>query len=155
MPRAMTPTQFTVFTNASASALKMSPRVTSIIVRDPWLVASSALDVSVPVPTCGSEALRELTAHAARRKADELAATLAERALRVTRGADFAVTRDALDAFCSGTLRSSQRSAPSRSSLDQLDDDLSIARPDLEVEVAQEVHTDESVDVLVPEREHG
>jgi helicase-like protein len=48
-----------------------------------------------------------------------------------------------------------QRSAPSRSSLDQLDDDLSIARPDLEVEVAQEVHTDESVDVLVPEREHG
>src|SRR4051812_25508880 len=38
MPRPMTPTQFTVFTNASASAFKMSPRVTSIIVRDPWLV---------------------------------------------------------------------------------------------------------------------
>jgi hypothetical protein len=34
----MTPTQFTVFTNASASAFKMSPRVTSIIVRDPWLI---------------------------------------------------------------------------------------------------------------------
>jgi len=53
----------------------------------------------VPVPTGGSEALRELTEHAARRKADELAATLAERALRVTRGADFAVARDALDAL--------------------------------------------------------
>ena len=62
-------------------------------------IASSALDISVPVPTGGSEALRELTEHAARRKADELAATLAERALRVTRGADFAVARDALDAL--------------------------------------------------------
>jgi hypothetical protein len=40
-----------------------------------------------------------LTDHAARRHADELAAALADRAIRVTRGADFAVARDALDAL--------------------------------------------------------
>ena len=46
-----------------------------------------------------SEALDVLTEHARRRRADELAAALAGRALRVTRGADFAVARDALDAL--------------------------------------------------------
>jgi len=50
-------------------------------------------------PSTESEALRELTEHAARRRADELAPILAARALRVTRGAEFAVARDALDAL--------------------------------------------------------
>lgn len=50
-------------------------------------------------PSTESEALHELTEHAARRRADDLAAVLAARALRVTRGADFAVARDALDAL--------------------------------------------------------
>ncbi|HEU4730603.1 MAG TPA: DEAD/DEAH box helicase [Kofleriaceae bacterium] len=50
-------------------------------------------------PSTESEALRELTEHAVRRRADELAPVLAVRALRVTRGADFAVARDALDAL--------------------------------------------------------
>jgi SNF2 domain-containing protein/helicase-like protein/SWIM zinc finger len=80
-------------------AFAMSARCATVAGMEQSIIARSALDVSVPVPTCGSEALRELTEHAARRKADELAATLAERALRVTRGADFAVARDALDAL--------------------------------------------------------
>ncbi len=50
-------------------------------------------------PSTESEALRELTEHAVRRRADELAPVLAARALRVTRGAEFAVARDALDAL--------------------------------------------------------
>ena len=52
-----------------------------------------------PEPIGGSEALRDLTEHAARHKAGELAGLLAARALRVTRGADHAVARDALDAL--------------------------------------------------------
>jgi hypothetical protein len=63
--------------------------------------------------------------------------------------------RSLVDSNATPRSMSVKRSAPPRSSFDQLDDDLLIARPDLEVEVAQEVHTDESVDVLVPEREHG
>jgi len=46
-----------------------------------------------------AEARSVLTDHADRRRADDLAAALADRALRVTRGADFAVARDALDAL--------------------------------------------------------
>jgi superfamily II DNA or RNA helicase len=46
-----------------------------------------------------SEALGVLSEHAAHRGADELSSALAERALRVTRGTDFAVARDALDAL--------------------------------------------------------
>lgn len=62
------------------------------------IIASSALDISVPVPTGVSEALRELTEHAARRKADDLAATLAERALRLDdAGAPVAAARSLSD----------------------------------------------------------
>lgn len=58
-------------------------------------------------PSTESEALRELTEHAVRRRADDLAPVLAARALRVTRGADFAVARDALEALLR-RLRSSR-----------------------------------------------
>jgi len=50
-------------------------------------------------PSGGAEALDVLTTHAARRGAGPHAAMLAVRALRVTRGADFAVASDALDAL--------------------------------------------------------
>jgi superfamily II DNA or RNA helicase len=59
--------------------------------------ASPVLDLAGPIG--GSEALRDLTEHAARHKAGELGGSLAARALRVTRGADHAVARDALDAL--------------------------------------------------------
>jgi hypothetical protein len=39
MPRPMCPTQFTVFTNASASALRMSPRTGSGMAVPPVLAA--------------------------------------------------------------------------------------------------------------------
>jgi hypothetical protein len=64
---------------------------------EPILAAHSILELSHPQGR--SEALRVLTDHAARRRADELSAALSERALHVTRGADFAVARDALDAL--------------------------------------------------------
>jgi hypothetical protein len=54
-----------------------------------------------PAGAADTEALRELTEHAARRRLgdDALAPMLAARALRVTRGGDFALARDALDAL--------------------------------------------------------
>ncbi len=61
-----------------------------------------SVDVStfeVSPPEGGSEALQVLTDHAGRRHAEALAAELAARAIRVTRGADFALARDALDAL--------------------------------------------------------
>lgn len=64
---------------------------------EPTVAAHSILESSHPHGR--SEALQVLTEHAARRRADELSAALADRALRVTRGADFAVARDALDAL--------------------------------------------------------
>jgi superfamily II DNA or RNA helicase len=69
---------------------------------DQSLVRSEPLALAVSVNAASStesEALRELTEHAVRRHADELAPVLAARALRVTRGADFAVALDALDAL--------------------------------------------------------
>jgi hypothetical protein len=39
--------------------------------------------------------------------------------------------------------------------IDELEEDTALGRPDLEVEVSQEVHSYQSVDVLMPEREHG
>ncbi|HEX3760676.1 MAG TPA: DEAD/DEAH box helicase [Kofleriaceae bacterium] len=69
---------------------------------DQSLIRSESLAVAVSAgtaPSTESEALRELTEHAARRRAEELAPVLAACALRVTRGAEFAVARDALDAL--------------------------------------------------------
>jgi superfamily II DNA or RNA helicase len=67
---------------------------------DQSLIANSTPDLlALPGPPDGSEALRELIEHATRRKAEPLATALAERALQVTRGGDFAVARDALDAL--------------------------------------------------------
>ena len=40
------------------------------------------------------------------------------------------------------------------SRIDDLEEDTALGRPDLEVEVSQEVHSYQSVDVLMPEREH-
>ncbi len=63
-------------------------------------LAAARSTFEAPFPqTDGSEALQVLTEHAARRGADELSSALADRALRVTRGTDFAVARDALDAL--------------------------------------------------------
>src|SRR5262245_41749627 len=45
MPRPMKPTQFTVLTNASASALRMSPVASSIIDPDPVLVVPPRADI--------------------------------------------------------------------------------------------------------------
>src|SRR5882762_8483996 len=39
--------------------------------------------------------------------------------------------------------------------IDQLDEDTTLGRPDLEIEMSEEVHSYQSVDVLVPEREHS
>lgn len=39
--------------------------------------------------------------------------------------------------------------------VDQLDEDLLIGRPDFEVEVSEEVHADEPIDILVSEREYS
>ena len=38
--------------------------------------------------------------------------------------------------------------------LDQLDDDALLGRPDLEVEVSEEVHSEQPIDALVIEVEH-
>jgi hypothetical protein len=41
-----------------------------------------------------------------------------------------------------------------RSWIDQLDEDASLGRPDLEVEVSEEVHSDQPVDAFMIEVEH-
>src|SRR5438105_260031 len=38
--------------------------------------------------------------------------------------------------------------------IDELDEDTALRRPDLEVKVSQEVHSHQTVNVLMPEREH-
>lgn len=63
--------------------------------------SSIAIPAQGIVGSMGAEALRELTEHAARRQAGELAPSLAARAIHVTRVADFAVARDALEALSS------------------------------------------------------
>lgn len=39
--------------------------------------------------------------------------------------------------------------------IDQLDEDTTLGGPDLAIEVSEEVHSYQSVDALVPEREHS
>ena len=73
----------------------------------PRVATSRAVDSSASIDSIPEsfphgehdEARRVLIDHAGRRRADVIAAALADRALRVTRGADFAVARDALDAL--------------------------------------------------------
>src|ERR1051325_9661418 len=48
-----------------------------------------------------------------------------------------------------------QMTAATSSSMDQLDQDTTLGGPDLEIEVSEEVHSYQSVDVLMPEREHS
>jgi hypothetical protein len=39
--------------------------------------------------------------------------------------------------------------------IDQFDEDTTLGTPDLEIEMSEEVHSYQSVNVLVPEREHS
>ncbi|HEX4422359.1 MAG TPA: DEAD/DEAH box helicase [Kofleriaceae bacterium] len=71
----------------------------SLIRSEPVVATLIATPSADAAPSTASEALHELTEHAARRRADALAPVLAARALQVTRGAEFAVARDALDAL--------------------------------------------------------
>lgn len=74
------------------------PLVRALLAVDQVAAVRSTFEVSSP-QIASSEALGVLVEHAACSSADELSTALAERALRVTRGTDFAVARDALDAL--------------------------------------------------------